>query len=250
MEDDVAYEFKKETYDPDESSATGEGADKKSLKMTNVKVQNSATQPLPDGKTASEIKDMVIANKIIVNNNESAANKKTVTVDGVEFSIGANGGLTVKKLSNTTFNESKTYTIEISYISGASGLNKIVLSNFTLTIVGNEFELDPDDQVLDFGKMFYDSRYGAESYETRVKTFTVKNQNNKNITFNVKANNSKMISTSDSQNEVQLINIGVEKKSNTSFELGATAVLDKNTKPGSYEGTIEVIVDITTPSNP
>lgn len=251
MEDDVAYEFKKENYNSDESSATGESTSNKSLEMTNVKVQNSATQPLPDGKTAPEIKDAVIANKITVNNNGASSNSNTVIVDGIEFGIGDNGGLTVKKLQNTTFNESKTYTIEFSYISGVSGLNKIVLSNFTLTIVGNEFELDPDDQVLDFGKMFYDSRYGAESYETRVKTFTVKNQNNKNITFNVKANNSKMISTSDPQNEVQLINIGVKKKSNTSFELGATAVLTKDTKPGSYEGTIEVIVDILEkPSNP
>lgn len=251
MEDDVAYEFKKESYNSDKSTATGESTSNKSLEMTNVKVQNSATQPLPDGKTAPEIKDAVIANKITVNNNGASSNSNTVIVDGIEFGIGDNGGLTVKKLQNTTFNESKTYTIEFSYISGVSGLNKIVLSNFTLTIVGNEFELDPDDQVLDFGKMFYDSRYGAESYETRVKTFTVKNQNNKNITFSVKANNSKMISTSDPQNEVQLINIGVKKKSNTSFELGATAVLDKDTQPGSYQGTIEVIVDIVEkPSNP
>lgn len=250
MEDDVAYEFKKENYSSIDSTATGEGAGNKSLEMTNVKVENSAIQPLPNGKAVPEIKNIVIANKIIVNNQEADANKKTVTVDGVEFGIGVNGGLTVKKLPNITFNESKTYTIEISYISGASGLNKIVLSNFTLTIVGNEFELDPDDQALDFGKMFYDSRDGGVTHETRVKTFTVKNQNNKNITFSVKANNSKMISTSDPQNEVQLINIGVKKKSNTSFELGATAVLNKDTKPGSYQGTIEVIVDIITPSNP
>ena len=58
------------------------------------------------------------------------------------------------------------------------------------------------------------------------------------------------MTTADKNNKIDLIDVKVTKKTNTSFELGATAVLDENTATGTYNGEIQVIVDIITPSNP
>lgn len=44
---------------------------------------------------------------------------------------------------------------------------------------------------------------------------------------------------------INLKNANVVKKNNTSFELGATAVLTSKTQVGVYQGEIEVTVTIT-----
>lgn len=172
---------------------------------------------------------------------ELEANKLKITLD-------TDGNIILNKLKDEKVAEN-SITIDYFYFSDKNDTNstKIKLGSFTLNINDSVFELDPKDQTLDFGKMFYDSRDGLETHETRVKTFTLK-AHGKEVDFKV-ADTSKM-TTADKQNEIELINVGVTKKSNTEFELGATAVLNKDTQPGSYQGTIEVIVDIITPSNP
>lgn len=123
----------------------------------------------------------------------------------------------------------------------------IKLGKFTLTIEKDFVTIDPNDAFLDFRKMFYDSRYGGETYETREKSFKVINESGKDIDFRVEKDTGEMFNNS---NKVELRNISVKKDSNTKFTLQATAVLDKNTKPGAYQGEIQVIVDIVTPSKP
>ena len=176
-----------------------------------------------------------------------------IEVGKLKVALSTDGSIILNKLTNDKVVE-KSINIEYFYFSEKDNTSstKIKLGSFTLNINDSVFELDPKDQALDFGTMFYDSRYGAESYETRVQKFTMKNPDNKNVTFSIKDNKttSEMSNINNSQYKVNLKDISVEKESNTEFKLQATAVLDKDTKPGSYEGKIEVIVDIVTPSNP
>ena len=177
---------------------------------------------------------------------ELEANKLKITLDG-------NGDIILERMGSEKITKNSV-TIDYFYFSDKGNTNstKIKLGSFILNINDSIFELEPDNQALDFGNMFYDSRDGLETHETRVQKFTMKNPDNKNVTFSIKDDKTtgEMSNTSNPQNKVQLKDISVEKESNTEFKLQATAVLDKNTKPGSYEGTIEVIVDIVTPSNP
>lgn len=160
-----------------------------------------------------------------------------------------NGDIILERIGSEKITKNSV-TIDYFYFSDKDDTNstKIKLGSFTLNITDSMFELDPKDQTLDFGKMFYDSRDGLETHETRVKTFTLKTHD-KEVKFKV-ANNSEMTSTSNQVDKVNLKDISVKKDSNTTFTLQATAVLNKDTQPGSYEGTIEVIVDVITPSNP
>ena len=187
------------------------------------------------------------ANYIALNQEaDIEANKLKITLDG-------NGDIILERMGSEKITKNSV-TIDYFYFSDKGNTNstKIKLGSFILNINDSIFELDPDNQALDFGNMFYDSRYGEESYETRVQKFTMKNPDNKNVTFSIKDDKTtgEMSNTSNPQDKVQLKDISVEKESNIEFKLQATAVLDKNTKPGSYEGTIEVIVDIVTPSKP
>lgn len=187
------------------------------------------------------------ANYIALNQEaDIEANKLKITLDG-------NGDIILERMGSEKITKNSV-TIDYFYFSdkGNTSSTKIKLGSFTLNINDSIFELEPDNQALDFGNMFYDSRDGLETHETRVQKFTMKNPDNKNVTFSIKDDKTtgEMSNTSNPQNKVQLKDISVEKESNTEFKLQATAVLDKNTKPGSYEGTIEVIVDIVTPSNP
>lgn len=172
---------------------------------------------------------------------ELEANKLKITLDG-------NGDIILERMGSEKITKNSV-TIDYFYFpeKDSTSSTKIKLGSFTLNINDSVFELDPKDQTLDFGKMFYDSRDGLETHETRVKTFTLK-AHGKEVDFRV-ADTSKM-TTADKQNEIELINVGVTKKSNTEFELGATAVLNENTAFGTYNGEIQVIVDIVTPSNP
>ena len=97
--------------------------------------------------------------------------------------------------------------------------------------------------------MVYHAKDCGLTLERITKTFIFENTGNLEIEFSTDKE-SKMLLKNNPKEELKLQDIEVKKKSNTSFELGATAVLNKDTQSGSYEGTIEVIVDIITPSNP
>ena len=224
----------------------------------NVSIVEASGMPVNALGVISGKETEVVANKIIVkykeenesgtiteNTTESTGNLN-VTLTGLTVGIDSTGGLTLQKTQDKT-NITEVvinYLYEIN-IDGAS--KKIELGTFTLTIEKDTITIDPDDAFLDFGKMFYDSRDGGETHETRVKKFKVINEAEKEISFKVDKNTGEMTSNG---NRLELRNISVEKDSNTGFTLQATAVLNKDTKPGSYQGTIEVIVDIITPSNP
>lgn len=205
------------------------------------------------GKTSK-----VVANKIrveykeenesgnITENTIESNGTLSVSYGGLTVGIDSTGGLTLQKTQEKT----NITEVVINYLYEVSIGNEkktVDLGEFTLTIEKDTITIDPDDAFLDFGKMFYDSRDGGETHETRVKKFKVINETGKEISFKVDKTAGEMTSSS---NKLELRNISVKKDSNTEFTLQATAVLNKDTKPGSYEGTIEVIVDIITPSNP
>ena len=205
------------------------------------------------GKTSK-----VVANKIrveykeenesgnITENTIESNGTLSVSYGGLTVGIDSTGGLTLQKTQEKT----NITEVVINYLYEVSIGNEkktVDLGEFTLTIEKDTITIDPDDAFLDFGKMFYDSRDGGETHETRVKKFKVINETGKEISFKVDKTVGEMTSSS---NKLELRNISVKKDSNTEFTLQATAVLNKDTKPGSYEGTIEVIVDIITPSNP
>lgn len=195
----------------------------------------------------------VVANKIIVKykeeNESGAITENTIESNGnLSVSYGgltvgidsSKGGLTLQKTQEKT----NITEVVINYLYEVTIGNEkktVDLGTFTLTIEKDIITIDPDDAFLDFGTMIYDSRDGGETHETRVKKFKVINEAGKEINFKVDKAVGEMISNS---NKLELRNISVKKDSNTEFTLQATAVLDKNTQPGSYEGTIEVIVDI------
>lgn len=205
------------------------------------------------GKTSK-----VVANKIrveykeenesgnITENTIESNGTLSVSYGGLTVGIDSTGGLTLQKTQEKT----NITEVVINYLYEVSIGNEkktVDLGEFTLTIEKDTITIDPDDAFLDFGKMFYDSRDGGETHETRVKKFKVINEAEKEISFKVDKNTGEMTSNG---NRLELRNISVEKDSNTGFTLQATAVLNKDTQPGSYQGTIEVIVDIITPSNP
>ena len=205
------------------------------------------------GKTST-----VVANKIIVKYKEENGNmpiKQTIESNGnLEVSLtglkvgvdSSTGGLTLEKTAEKI--NITEIVVEYLYEANPNGTKKVIeLGEFTLTIEKDTITIDPDDAFLDFGKMFYDSRDGGETHETRVKSFKVINDTGKDIDFRVEKNTGEMLNNS---NKLELRNISVKKDSNTKFTLQATAVLNENTQSGSYEGTIEVIVDIVTPSKP
>lgn len=245
MLDDTLYEFKKEAFDSKNQMAKGidNTTSSKILSMNEVKNLKDSINPLPNGSGEEGISANVIANKIIVGKSSSLNDKKTVNVDGIEFGIGENGGLTIKKSKGVSLLEDKVYEIKFIYITGLNDLKEIPLSNFTLTVTKSKtFEIEGGD-TLDFGNMLYDPRNGEETYETRVKTFKVKNPDSKIITFKVNKETAEMVHNNKSD-KLNLKDIVVTKKDDTSFNLKATAVIKKETVPGSYNGEIEVVVTI------
>ena len=201
----------------------------------------------------------VVANKIrveykeenesgnITENTIESNGTLSVSYGGLTIGIDTTGGLTLEKTREKT----NITEVVINYLYEVTIGNEkktVDLGEFTLTIEKDTITIDPDDAFLDFGKMFYDSRDGGETHETRVKKFKVINEAGKDISFKVNKETGEMVSGT---NKLNLKDISVKKDSNTEFTLQATAVLTKDTKPGSYEGTIEVIVDILEkPSNP
>ena len=202
----------------------------------------------------------VVANKIIVkykeenengtiteNTTESTGNLN-VTLTGLTVGIDSTGGLTLEKTQEKT-NITEVVINYLYEVTIGSEKKTVDLGEFTLTIEKDTITIDPDDAFLDFGDMVYHAKDGGLTLERRTKTFIVENTGNLEIEFSTDKE-SKMLLKNNPKEELKLQDIEVKKKSNTSFELGATAVLNKDTQSGSYEGTIEVIVDIITPSNP
>ena len=203
----------------------------------------------------------VVANKIIVkykeenesgtiteNTTESTGNLN-VTLTGLTVGIDSTGGLTLQKTQDKT-NITEVVINYLYEVTIGSEKKTVDLGEFTLTIEKDTITIDPDDAFLDFGDMVYHAKDGGLTLERRTKTFIVENTGNLEIEFSTDKE-SKMLLKNNPKEELKLQDIEVKKKSNTSFELGATAVLNKDTQSGSYEGTIEVIVDIVEkPSNP
>lgn len=171
-----------------------------------------------------------------------------VEVGKLKITLDTDGNIILNKLKDDKVTEDSV-TIDYFYFSDKDDTNstKIKLGSFTLNISDSMFELDTANQALDFGTMFYDSRDGKVNHVKRTQKFTLK-AHGKEVDFRV-ADNSEMTITG-TNNKIDLIDVKVTKKSNTEFELGATAVLDETTASGIYNGEIQVIVDITTPSNP
>ena len=171
-----------------------------------------------------------------------------VEVGKLKITLDTNGNIILNKLKDDKVTEDSV-TIDYFYFSDKDDTNstKIKLGSFTLNINDSMFELDPKDQTLDFGTMFYDSRDGKVNHIKRTQKFTLK-AHDKEVNFRV--TDTSEMTTADKNNKIDLIDVKVTKKTNTSFELGATAVLDKTTASGTYNGEIQVIVDIITPSNP
>lgn len=197
-------------------------------------------------KIRVEYKEENESGALIEQTAESTNETLGVTLNGLKVGIDTTGGLTLEKTQEKT-NITEVVINYLYEVTIGSEKKTVDLGEFTLTIEKDTITIDPNDAFLDFGKMFYDSRDGGETHETRVKKFKVINEAEKEISFKVDKNTGEMTSNG---NRLELRNISVEKDSNTGFTLQATAVLNKDTKPGSYEGTIEVIVDIITPSNP
>lgn len=210
-------------------------------------VVSGKTSKVVANKIRVEYKEENESGALIEKTAESTNETLEVTLNGLKVGIDTTGGLTLEKTQEkTNITEVVINYLYETNIDGAS--KKIELGTFTLTIEKDTITIDPDDAFLDFGKMFYDSRDGGETHETRVKKFKVINEAEKEISFKVDKNTGEMTSNG---NRLELRNISVEKDSNTGFTLQATAVLNKDTQPGSYQGTIEVIVDILEkPSNP
>lgn len=226
----------------------------------NVSIVEASGMPVNALGVVSGKETEVVANKIIVkykeenengtiteNTTESTGNLN-VTLTGLTVGIDSTGGLTLQKTQDKT----NITEVVINYLyEGTIGSEKktVDLGEFTLTIEKDTITIDPDDAFLDFGDMVYHAKDGGLTLERRTKTFIVENTGNLEIEFSTDKE-SKMLLKNNPKEELKLQDIEVKKKSNTSFELGATAVLNKDTQSGSYEGTIEVIVDIITPSNP
>lgn len=171
-----------------------------------------------------------------------------VEVGKLKITLDTDGNIILNKLKDDKVTEDSV-TIDYFYFSDKDDTNstKIKLGSFTLNISDSMFELDTANQALDFGTMFYDSRDGKVNHIKRTQKFTLK-AHDKEVNFRV--TDTSEMTTADKNNKIDLIDVKVTKKTNTSFELGATAVLDKTTASGTYNGEIQVIVDIITPSNP
>lgn len=227
----------------------------------NLSIENATGIAVNALGVVSEKTSTVVANKIIVKYKEenesgtiteqtaeSTNGNLNVTLTGLTVGIDTTGGLTLEKTQDKT-NITEVVINYLYEVTIGSEKKTVDLGTFTLTIEKDTITIDPDDAFLDFGDMVYHAKDGGLTLERRTKTFTVENTENLEVRFSTDKDSEMLLKNNGTQ-KLKLQDIEVKKKSNTSFELGATAVLDKNTKPGSYEGTIEVIVDITTPSNP
>lgn len=197
------------------------------------------------------VTDDVIATHYSINggaNYIKLGTETEVETDRLNITLDSNGDITLERMGTEKITKNSV-TIDYFYFSDKDDTNstKIKLGSFTLNINDSIFELEPNTQALDFGTMFYDSRDGKVNHVKRTQKFTLK-AHGKEVDFRV-ADNSEMTITG-TNNKIDLIDVKVTKKSNTEFELGATAVLDETTASGIYNGEIQVIVDITTPSNP
>lgn len=173
--------------------------------------------------------------KITEKNNGSFETTRTLPNEKLEINftnnkigIEKNRGIYIYKTSYS--NTPITYKIEGYY-------KDILLGTTTLTITNqkNSFEL-VGDNTLDFGNMIY---YSNNLYKAE-KLFKVKNPNNINLKFSVAPKNT----IQNGNDQLQLENITVTKKSNQDFLLEAFTKIQENTKPGKYTGEIQVIVDI------
>lgn len=197
------------------------------------------------------VTDDVIATHYSINggaNYIKLGTETEVETDRLNITLDTDGNIILNKLKDEKVTDDSV-TIDYFYFSDKDDTNstKIKLGSFTLNINDSIFELEPNTQALDFGTMFYDSRDGKVNHVKRTQKFTLK-AHGKEVDFRV-ADNSEMTITG-TNNKIDLIDVKVTKKSNTEFELGATAVLDETTASGIYNGEIQVIVDITTPSKP
>ncbi|WP_291255907.1 DUF4402 domain-containing protein [Fusobacterium sp.] len=146
-----------------------------------------------------------------------------------------NTGLYIKKETNSS--QPVKYVIE-GYYQGV----KLGQTTITITNQKNSFEL-VGDGVLDFGNMVYTSNFNEYKKE---KLFKVKNPSNAKLKFSVASSTGTIKNGMDN---LKLENIKISETKNngngeSSFLLGASAKVEKNTKPGKYTGEIQVIVDI------
>ncbi|WP_349763081.1 DUF4402 domain-containing protein [Fusobacterium sp. SYSU M8D902] len=170
---------------------------------------------------------------------EVSVNNIGVKIECTEFldnNIGFdNNGFFIKKKTENI--KPIEYKIEGYY-------KDIFLGQTTLTITNqkNSFELTGDN-TLDFGNMVYTSNLNEYRKE---KLFKVKNPSNANLKFSVASSTGTIKNGMDN---LKLENIKISESKNngngeSSFLLGASAKVEKNTKPGQYTGEIQVIVDI------
>lgn len=218
----------------------------------NLSIEKATGTPVNALGVVSGKTSTVVANKISVKYKEENGNSTTekivesngnleVSLAGLKVGIDSSiGGLILQKTAEKI--NITEIVVDYLYEININGIKKVIdLGTFTLTIEKDSITIDPDDAFLDFGKMFYDSRDGLETHETREKSFKVINDTGKDIDFRVEKDTGKMM---NGTNSLDLRNILVKKDSNKGFTLQATAVLNENTQSGAYQGEIQVIVDI------
>lgn len=187
-----------------------------------------------NGHILTKLKITEVNNNLVKETNNQPNQKFEIDFTNNIIGIDKNGLFICKK---TNSSQPVKYIIEGYY-------QDIKLGQTTITITNqkNSFEL-VGDNTLDFGNMIYDS---YNPYYRKEKLFKVKNPSNANLKFSVAS------STGTIKNEMdnlKLENIKISESKNngngeSSFLLGASAKVEKNTKPGKYTGEIQVIVDI------
>ena len=242
-----------------DTTIVGNGDKSGSLTITNVTGDPVNTLGLVNGKTGVNI-----ANKLYVKFTDYDGNNSVtkvaigtnLAVIHDNLTIGINtanstsnvGGLTLKRDGSSGVREaviSYYYDPDITKTNSLSG-KEVLLGTFTLTFEKPEFEIIGDN-ILDFGILIK----GHQKTANRV--YRIKNEKNKNIKFSINSSEGQM--TLKEKNGIEIVNptpaqtigitnIGVSGNRKDSFFITATANPRPDNEAGTYEGSIEVVVDI------